>query len=287
MLSENIMSELTDYNLLNLGNFSITLGSVLRVILIVFVTWLALFVLARVISHFFKSRELDTGRKHALTQLASYLLWTIAVVLILDSIGVKITLLLAGSAALLVGLGFGLQQIFQDLVSGIFILIEGTIRVDDVIEIDGLVGKILNIKIRTSRILTRDGIIIIVPNHKFINDNIINWSQNAIATRFKVSVGVAYGSDVDLVKKILVDCAYQHKDSLTSEEMKEYHPFARFVNFGDSSLEFELYFWSTNIFPIENTKSDLRFMINRRFKEEGVTIPFPQRDVHIINPGKA
>jgi small-conductance mechanosensitive channel len=277
------MEEFLNYSIFTIGSFNLTVESIVNILLIIFITWFLLFIISRVLLRFFKTNQTDPGRKHAIMQLIRYLFWTIAFVLMLDSLGIKITILLAGSAALLVGLGFGLQQIFQDLVSGIFILIEGTIRVDDVIELDGLVGKILSIKLRTSQVLTRDGIIIIVPNHKFIVDNIINWSQNAIATRFKVSVGVAYGSDVELVRKILIECARSHTDAITSDDMKSYHPFARFIDFGDSSLNFELYFWSINIFHIENAKSDIRFMINQKFKEHGVTIPFPQRDVHIKN----
>lgn len=277
------MKEILDFSLYKTGQFNLTVGHLANVVVIYALTWIVLLILDQVLKRFFKKRKVETGNANAIIQLVRYLFWTIALVLMLDAVGIKLTILLAGSAALLVGLGFGLQQIFQDLVSGIFILIEGTIRVDDVIELDGLVGKILSIKLRTSRVLTRDGIIIIVPNHKFIVDNIINWSHNAIATRFKVNVGVAYGSDVELVRNILVDCARSHKDCITKDDMKSYQPFARFVEFGESSLNFELYFWSDNIFYIENTRSDLRFMIDKRFREQGVTIPFPQRDIHIKN----
>ena len=270
-----------EYKLLEFDNFSLSVGTLLKAAAIIIITWVIVFLISRFISRVFKNRQLDEGRKQSVIQLIKYFLWIIGIIYMLDSVGIEITILLAGSAALLVGLGLGLQQIFQDLVSGVFILVEGAIRVNDIIEIDGLVGRILSIHLRTSRVLTRDGIVIIVPNHKFIDDNIINWSNHLVSTRFKVSVGVAYGSDVDLVRKILVACAFDHPDCITSDTMKDKHPFARFVDFGESSLDFELYFWSTNIFMIENTKSDLRFMINEKFKEHGVTIPFPQRDVHI------
>lgn len=121
---------------------------------------------------------------------------------------------------------------------------------------------------------------LIVPNHKFIVDNIINWSHSATPTRFKVSVGVAYGSDVDMVKDILMECTIQHDKVLKTKEDGKY-PFVRFMDFGDSALLFEVFFWSNDIFPVENTKSDIRYLIDRRFREEGVTIPFPQRDLHI------
>ena len=213
-------------------------------------------------------------------KLVQYFVWTFALIFILQTAGFQITILLAGSAALLVGLGLGLQQIFQDLVSGIFILIEGTIQRDDVIEIDGLIGKILTINLRTSTVHTRDGVMLIVPNHKFIVDNIINWSHSATPTRFKVSVGVAYGSDVDKVMAILLECTVCHDKIIKSKEDNKY-PFVRFVDFGDSALLFEVYFWSRDIFPIENTKSDIRYLIDKRFREEGITIPFPQRDLHV------
>ncbi|GIV37491.1 MAG: mechanosensitive ion channel protein MscS [Cyclobacteriaceae bacterium] len=275
------MSDLLDYNLLQVAGVKITVFTVISSSAIVFFTWLVLKVLSAISAAYFRRKGIEEGRQYAFLQLVKYFVWTLAILWVLDNMGVKITILLAGSAALLVGLGLGLQQIFQDLVSGIFILFEGTIRVNDVIEIEGLIGKILNINLRTSRVLTRDGIIIIVPNHRFVVDKIINWSHNTVATRFKVRVGVAYGSDVEKVRKILMECALQHADCITDPGLKQYHPFARFVDFGESSLEFELYFWSNNIFYIENTKSDLRFMINQRFREEGIVIPFPQRDVHI------
>ena len=129
---------------------------------------------------------------------------------------------------------------------------------------------------RTTKIESRDNIILIIPNSKFIEENVINWSIIEQRTRFYVGVGVAYGSDVELVRKILEECAHEHEEITNSPK-----PFVRFYDFGNSSLDFQLYFWTNNAFRVENIKSDLRFSINRKFKENGVTIPFPQRDVHI------
>jgi len=271
---------LLDYKLIETESFTFSLGAIFLVLIIFIATKILLFGLKRVFNRIFEKRGIDRGRRFAMFKLVQYFVWVFAFVFILQAVGFQITILLAGSAALLVGLGLGLQQIFQDLVSGIFILIEGTIQRDDVIEIDGLIGKILTINLRTSTVLTRDGIMLIVPNHKFIVDNIINWSHSATATRFKVSVGVAYGSDVKKVADILLECTIQHETVLKTKEDNKY-PFVRFVDFGDSALLFEVYFWSKEIFPIENTKSDIRYLIDKRFREEGVTIPFPQRDLHI------
>ncbi len=285
----NRIQEILNYKLFETGTYSFTIGSILLVVVIYVGVRIFLFGLKKVLNRIFEKRGIDRGRRFALFKLVQYFVWTFALIFMIQAAGFQITILLAGSAALLVGLGLGLQQIFQDLVSGIFILIEGTIQRDDVIEIDGLIGKIVTINLRTSTVLTRDGIMLIVPNHKFIVDNIINWSHSATPTRFKVVVGVAYGSDVDKVREILLECTLQH-DKVLKNTADGKDPFVRFVDFGDSALLFEVFFWSADIFPIENTKSDIRYLIDKRFREAGVTIPFPQRDLHIksgIMPGQS
>jgi len=196
------MDELLNYVLFKNGDYVLTTGSLISIIFLLIAVRIALFLIKRIFARFFSKRNVDEGRQAAIYQLISYLFWIIAFLTALEIIGIHITFLLAGSAALLVGLGLGLQQIFQDLVSGIFILIEGTVKVNDVIELDGMVGKILSVNLRTSKVLTRDGIMIIVPNHKFIIEKITNWSHSSESTRFKVEVGVAYGSDVEKVKSI-------------------------------------------------------------------------------------
>ncbi|NJO92184.1 MAG: mechanosensitive ion channel, partial [Chloroflexia bacterium] len=150
----------------------------------------------------------------------------------------------------------------------------------DVVEVDGIIGRVQDIGIRTSRIVTRDNIEMIIPNSKFINDPVINWSLNDAKTRFFVKIGVAYGSDVDLLNKILIDIALDHP--LIHKEPK---PYVFFRDFGDSSLNFEIAFWTSDTLANEFIKSDLRFEINRKLAENNITIPFPQRDIHIINDG--
>jgi small-conductance mechanosensitive channel len=275
------MNSFLDYTILEWGNYKLTTGTTASIILLIMAVRLALFFLKRFLFAIFKRKGVDEGRKEAIYLLIKYITWTVVAVASLEMVGIHVTILIAGSAALLVGLGLGLQQIFQDLVSGVFILIEGTIKVNDVIELDGMVGKILSVNLRTSKILTRDGIMIIVPNHKFIVEKITNWSHNSESTRFKVEVGVAYGSDVDKVKNILLSCAKQHEQIINDTQQVDHAPFVRFTDFGDSALNFDLYFWTTNIFHVEFIKSDLRFAIDRHFREQGITIPFPQRDLHI------
>lgn len=221
---------------------------------------------------------IDRGRAKAIYQLFSYIVFVIFLLIALEFVGVKITILLAGSAALLVGLGLGIQSLFNDFVSGILLLFEGTISVGDIVEVDGIVGQVKNIYLRTSEIETRSRIIIIVPNHKLVSENVINWSHNRDITRFEVNVGVAYGSDVQLVKRLLEEAASEHEQVAKIPE-----PIARFIDFGESSLDFELLFFTKSMFIIEFIKSDLRFAIDKKFRQNKVTIPFPQRDVHIYN----
>lgn len=278
------MNEFLKYALFTNGGHTITIGTVASVLFLLFVVRISLFFIKKLLFRFFSKREIDKGRQEAIYLLIKYLFWTVTFVAILEMVGIHVTFLIAGSAALLVGLGLGLQQIFQDLVSGIFILIEGTIKVNDVIEMDGMVGRILSVNLRTSKVFTRDGIMIIVPNHKFIIENITNWSHSSESTRFKVEVGVAYGSDVEKVREILWTSANEHAEVIKDVKGGIHNPLVRFTDFGDSALKFELFFWTTDIFYVENIKSDLRFVIDRKFREQGVTIPFPQRDIH-IKPG--
>ena len=278
------MSDFLNYTLFQRGDYVITAGTLVTIFLIWLLVRVILFMIRRFLLRVFGTTVGSESRGGEVYALIKYFLWICATVAALEMAGIHVTLLIAGSAALLVGLGLGLQQIFQDLVSGIFILIEGIIKVNDVIELDGMVGKILSVNLRTSKVLTRDGIMIIVPNHKFIVEKITNWSHNSESTRFKVQVGVAYGSDVEKVNAILLSCAEEHPNVLNDKNMESNKPFVRFVDFGDSALQFELFFWTTDIFQVEFIKSDLRFSIDKKFRTEGITIPFPQRDIHIKTP---
>ena len=177
---------------------------------------------------------------------------------------------------MLVGIGLGLQQTFNDIVSGIILLSERSIKVDDVLEIDGDVVKIQNIGLRTSKGLNRDDISIIIPNSLITTNKVINWSHQSKKTRFRIDVGVAYGSNVELVLKILEESAFEHPD-IYDRELTE----ARLVNFGNSSLDFQVLFFSKNIFRISRVKSDIRRIINKKFAENNITIPFPQMDLHL------
>lgn len=220
--------------------------------------------------------EDDIGKFKAIFSFFQYFIYIVVSIVALESAGIEVGVLLAGSAALLVGIGLGLQTLFQDIISGIFILIDKTLTVNDVVEVDGKVGKIVEIKLRTTRAITIDDKVLIIPNHKFLTQSLFNWTQNGAQTTESIEIGVAYGSDVELVKTILIDIAEQHPKILKS--MK---PNVLFMDFGDSSLNFRLLFKISNSYAHLQIKSDLRFAIDKAFREHNISIPFPQRDVHV------
>jgi len=211
-----------------------------------------------------------------------YIVYIVVIMLTMSASGINVTVLLTASAALFVGLGLALQEIFQDIMGGILIMIDKSLTAGDIVEVDGKVGRVFEIKLRTTRALTRDDKVVIIPNHKFITDTIYNYTQNHKTTREVVNVGVAYGSDTRKVEEILLHCVNEHPDIL-----KHPKPFVLFEKFGDSSLDFGVYFFVRDSFMDPFIKSAIRFSIDDRFRESGITIPFPQRDVHIFNSEKA
>ncbi len=271
------VSDILEYSIIDTESFNLTVSHLFISVIILISTWVLLRIIKRIFHRLEKRGRLDLGTGHAIFQIVKYILWIIAILITLDTINIKITFFLAGSAALLVGLGLGLQQIFQDFISGLALIVEGSLKAGDIVQTsDGEVGRVKEINMRTSKIETRDNIILIVPNSKLINEIVINWSHLEKKTRFKVELGVAYGSDVELVKQVLLDCAGSHT-SISSNPS----PTVRFIDFGNSALHFQVLFWSTNTFRIEDVKSDLRFLIDKAFRENKIRIPFPQRDVHL------
>lgn len=266
-----------EYKIINLENFSLTPYHIILIIAVVVLLKIALWGIKKVVTRHEVKDRFGAGRQHALYQIIKYVLVIIAVVVVLESIGIRLTFLFAGSAALLIGIGFGLQQIFNDFISGLILLFEGTIQVDDVIEVEGIVGKVNRIGLRTSEIETRDNIVMIMPNSKFTTDKVINWSHNMQPTRVSIPVGVAYGTNTKLIQKVLLECAEGH-----NWVVKKPGPVVRFRDFGDSSLQFELLVYTNNMFRRGKLQSDIRFLIDKKFRENGILIPFPQRDIHII-----
>ncbi len=271
-----VVDKILEFVIFRIGNHELRVYTLLVVLLIFLVTRLTLWLILKGILSRRKSKKLNRSNSYSLYKIIKYILWVISISLILETVGIRITVLIAGSAALLVGIGLGLQQTFNDFISGIILLIEGTTKIGDVLEIDGDVVLIQDIGLRTSKGLNRDDIVVIIPNSLITTNKVINWSHQTKRTRFRIKVGVAYGTDVKLVTRILEESAMEYPD-ISDKNLIE----ARLSDFGNSSLDFELLFFSDNVFRIEKVKSDIRKIINQKFTENSIVIPFPQMDVHI------
>ncbi len=221
----------------------------------------------------------DKNKFISIFNFLRYLLYILVIVIVLHSSGVNMTALLTASAALFVGLGFALQYLFQDIISGILMILDQSLHVGDIIDMDGKIGKVFEIKLRTTRALTRDDKVIVIPNHIFLTNSIYNYTQNHNMTREAVKVGVAYGSDVKLVTKLLEGVVQDQRGVLKSPK-----PFVIFEDFGDSALMFSLNFYITDSYGDPRIKSEVRYKIDAEFRANNITIPFPQRDVHIFQP---
>ena len=273
------MKTITDFfnfEILNFNNYTLSIFDLSSIIVIVIITKLILWLISKAIFNKTKLHNLDKGSAFSLFQIIKYLIWVIAIALMLEALGVQVTILLAGSAALLVGIGLGLQQTFNDILSGIILLFEHSVKVGDILEIDGDRVIIQEIGLRTSKGMNVRQIVVIIPNSLITTNKVINWSHQTQKTLWNIDIGVAYGSDVDLVIKTLEESAVEHLE-FSECEFKE----VRFVNFGNSSMDFQLFFYSKNIIGIEKVKSDIREIIYKKFNENKITIPFPQMDLHI------
>ncbi|MDD2986935.1 mechanosensitive ion channel domain-containing protein [Flavobacterium sp.] len=267
-----MIHEFLNYEILKVGSRVIYMVTLLKLLLFIFSVIFVLFIVKKAI---YRSNRIDTPKKYSIFNLLKYLILVIAASMGMQIVGFDLSVLLAGSAALLVGIGLGLQHIFSDFVSGILILLESTVKVGDIIEINGLVSQVVEIKLRTTTVLTREDKYIILPNSDLTRNQLINWTHDNISSRFEVQVGVDYSSDVNEVMRILYEV------TLTQEGIeKEPKPFVRFINFGDSSLDFLVIFWSEEVFRVHNIKSELRVKIFNAFREHKISIPFPQRVIH-------
>ncbi len=254
---------------------NLNFSNILTAILVLFVARLLVWLMTQLVLYrYYKKQAINVGSQYAINQLLKYVIYVLATLMALDQLGIQMNVIWGGAAALLVGVGLGLQQTFNDLISGIILLFERTVEVEDVVDVNGLVGKVKKIGLRTSLVETFDNITVIVPNSKLIVDNVINWSHYDDKARFHIQIGVEYGVDTALVKKLLLKVARENMYVLNYPM-----PIVRFVDFGDSALIFELHFWTRNFIVIEDIKSDLRFAIDHIFRENNITIPFPQRVV--------
>jgi small-conductance mechanosensitive channel len=276
-------SDFLDFKLIDLKSFQLDFYDILVIISVFYGARIIVNLVRLYLGRKFRNSENhDLATEYVYMQVAKYIIYTIAFFLILNALNVQPTLFLGGSAAILVGLGLGIQDVFKDMFSGLVLLFEGSIRVGDVIQLhdgkskESIVAKILRVNVRTTQIETRDGNILIVPNAKLTQEYIENWTHGATSSRFRISVTVEYGSNVKLVEEILVQSAMAHPKVNKNEQI-----LVRLYEFGENGLQLELIFWADQSWDINNYKSEIRFEIDRLFRHYGITIPFAQRVVHV------
>lgn len=262
--------------LFQLGNSHISIASLFVVLLILAFFYIFSKIIERAIGNLLKNKSIDPGIKGSIERFSRYLIVMVGVFVALDTIGISLTSIAAVGAILMVGIGFGLQNIAQNFISGIIILLERPIKQGDIVVVGGVSGRVCDIRVRSTVIETRDDVAIIVPNSQFIAEQVVNDSFSGHRIRRVLKVGVAYGSNVEKVTEILMKIANEHTKILKDPGSK-----VLFMDFGNSSLDFELRFWVTELWTTEAILSDLRYAIDREFRNENITIPFPQRDLHI------
>lgn len=266
------LRNLLESTLFQIGQFQFTAAMALGLMLVWLAAWLVQRLARRVTKRGLQSAALDEGRRKSLFLLFQYVIWLAAATAMLQIIGVQITALVAGSAALLVGISLGIQQIFRDIASGVFLLFEGTIEIGDVLQVDGIVGRVEEIRLRTSKLRRRDGATMIVPNHKFITENVLNWSyRNEAPSAFSVTVPVHNDSDETLVRQLLLACAEAHPGVIRDD--KAWAPEVQLVDFHEKSgLLFRLQFWTHQKFEADRIQSDLRFAIREKLRENRIEL---------------
>jgi small-conductance mechanosensitive channel len=221
--------------------------------------------------------RMSESARYSFGALVRYLILLIGLLIIIQTVGIDLTTFNVLAGAIGIGVGFGLQNIVSNFIAGLIIMFEHPVKMGDRIVVGGVEGNVVNIGARSTTVLDNDNIAVIVPNSKFITDDVINWKYNNNEVRFRIPVSVAYGSDARQVERLLLDIAGEEADVLKFPQ-----PAVRFLGFGDNGLLFELRAWSSSLIDRKGKLiSQLNFSIYQRFSEEGIVFPFPQRDLHL------
>ena len=260
------------------GAGTVTIGGVLMLIVLFALVVMAERLLQRlIIRRFLSKTRLQSSLQYGLSRIFGYLLMAIGFYIAFQIAGFDLSSLAIVAASLGVGVGFGLQNIINNFVSGIIILAERPISIGDRIDVAGVAGRVTKIQLRSTTVVTNDNITMIVPNADFISNTVTNWSHGDPKVRIRVPVGVAYGTNLKLLQDLLLEAAVEHPKALNNPS-----PLVIFTEFGDNSLNFELAVWTEEMTatPIHFT-SQMNFIIEKKLRDNDIEIPFPQRDLHV------
>jgi small-conductance mechanosensitive channel len=260
------------------GPDTVTIGGILLLVFLFASVIIVERILQRLlIRRFLSKTRLQPSLQYGLSRIFGYTLIAIGFYVAFQAVGFDLSSLAIVAASVGVGVGFGLQNIINNFVSGIIILAERPISIGDRIEVAGVAGRVTKIQLRSTTVVTNDNITMIVPNADFISNTVTNWSHGDPKVRIRVPVGVAYGSDLKLLQQLLLEAAGEHPKAL-----RDPSPVVLFNEFGDNSLNFELGVWTQEMTaaPIHFT-SEMNFIIEQKLRENDIEIPFPQRDLHV------
>lgn len=266
------------YSFFKVGPLSITPLFLLKATVFTFLLFtISHFIQRVVLGRLFKHLHISESQKFALGRFATYLFFLGGLFIGLQSLGVNLNSLVVFGGAVGVGVGLGLQNVVSNFVAGLILLVEQPIRIGDRIEMKDTFGDVVKIAARSTWVRTNDNVVIIVPNSDFINNTVTNWTANDPNVRIHIPVGVGYDSDPEKVQQILMEAAHAHPDVLSDPT-----PRVVFTDYGDNSINFSLLVWtaSRTHAPLL-LKSDLYFALFKAFKEQGIELPFPQRDLHL------
>jgi small-conductance mechanosensitive channel len=285
-------ADLFKVKLINLPNFKLDFSDLLVMVSVFFGAKIVVNLSTLIISkRLQRSKNYDRATEFIYVQIAKYFIYIFSIFFCFQLLNIT-SLLLGGSAAILVGIGFGIQDVFKDFVAGFVLLFEAKLRVGDVVEItptskgssksqDTIVAKILKINLRTTEIQTREGNVLIIPNTRLTQEQVENWSHGSELTRFTIKVTVEYGSNTELIQRLLKQSALAHPKVNKTEPV-----IVRLADFAENGLDLELIFWADQNWDINNYKSEIRFEIDRLFREHKIKVPYPQRVMHVLHETK-
>lgn len=275
--NETIRSVL-EHPFFHIGSLPITPTLILEVVLFVLVlSFISGRIRALLQNRILTRTHLDPGQRYAFARITSYLIFVLGLIIGLQSTGVNLNSLLVVGGAVGIGVGLGIQHLANNFVSGLVLLFEQPVRMGDRVEVGGVLGDVVKMAARSVWIRTNENVVIIVPNSEFTSNRVTNWTANDRLVRFSIPLGVSYDSDPEKVRQIVLRAALKHPDVLGNPA-----PEFLFQDFGDSALNFELRVWTeTQVQTPKVLSSDLYFSIFQAFRENGIEIPFPQRDLHL------
>lgn len=260
----------------------VTTLTVLTAIMIVLVTKVISILVARSIDRVLEARGLDRGLRFATAKITRYVILIVGVFVAIGTLGIDTGAIMASGAVLLVGIGFGLQRLADNFISGLLVLIERPIKKGDFIDAGGVLGTVEDIGLRATLVTSRDGVQVILPNSNLMSSTVINYSAPSPERRFQIDIGVAYETDLDLAVKVITDVARAEPKVLDTPA-----PEVRHMGFGDSAIQLVLLVWIADAKEDLIVGSRLRFALDRAFRQHKISIPFPQRDVHMITRASA